>query len=138
HRTVQPVAPPPPPGYAGNETVEVQAEVPAGDTSSGQLRGRAGKDTLVEAKFSPELLVIYRCATAHEVSATSNGCKVPAGQLKVTIDLTQADAAVERKLKSAGFQQISGSGTKLVGMIAPARPKQLAQVAEVKSVSLTK
>jgi len=72
------------------------------------------------------------------VSAAGKACKPVPAQLTVTVDLTDNNAGVEQKLKTAGFKLLSGSGTKqLTGTIAPARLKQLAQIAEVKSVSLS-
>jgi hypothetical protein len=57
----------------------------------------------------------------------------------VTVDLAQAKPGLEQRLTSAGLKITSGSGsTRLLGMIAPAQLKQLAQIAEVKSISLNK
>jgi hypothetical protein len=61
---------------------------------------------------------------------------VPA-KLKLIVDLSDNNAKVEQKLISVGFKLMSGSGTKqLTGTVAPAQLARLAQIAEVKSVSL--
>jgi hypothetical protein len=53
--------------------------------------------------------------------------------------LTQAGSAVAKKLALAGFSVETGKGTlQLTGSILTYRLKQLAQIAEVKSVSLIK
>ncbi|MGC2696224.1 MAG: VIT domain-containing protein [Candidatus Angelobacter sp.] len=141
-------APPPPassPSYAVNETVEVTGTANA-DTYSVKPpakigSGRAGKNErfkLIEAKFNPELLAIYRCANARSIGAANQSCKATPAQLKVTVDLTETSGTVEHRLKAAGFKLISGSGTnQVIGTIAPEKLKQLAQIAEVKSVALT-
>ncbi|HET9365016.1 MAG TPA: hypothetical protein VFP71_08435, partial [Candidatus Angelobacter sp.] len=92
-----------------------------------------------EAKFSPELLAIYRCAVSHGVSAAGKACKPVPARLKLIVDLSDSSLTVEQKLIRAGFKVTSGSGTKqLTGTIAPAQLAKLAQIAEVKSVSLSK
>jgi hypothetical protein len=59
--------------------------------------------------------------------------------VKVKLNLTAGGAAVAHKLALAGFKVESGKGTmQLTGSILTYRLKQLAQIAEVKSVSLIK
>ncbi|HEU4414246.1 MAG TPA: VIT domain-containing protein [Candidatus Angelobacter sp.] len=132
------------PAYSVAETVEVTSAASA-DTYSVQppakaRAGRAGKDTRfkqAEAKLSSELLAIYRCANARKIESAATTCKAPPAQVKVTVDLAEASAALEQKLKAAGFKLITGSGTaQLIGTIAPAQLRQLAQIAEVKAVAL--
>jgi hypothetical protein len=105
---------------------------PAKTNSNAQLKQ-------AEAKFSPELLAIYRCAVSHGVSAAGNTCKPAPARLKLIVDLSDSSLAIEQKLIRAGFKVTSGSGTKqIAGTIAPAQLAKLAQIAEVKSVSLSK
>ncbi|HET9283601.1 MAG TPA: VIT domain-containing protein [Candidatus Angelobacter sp.] len=128
-------------GYAANETVEVMGgpvtvhrPVPKRviTESNAQLKQ-------AEAKLSPELLAIYRCAASRGVSTAGNACKPAPAMLKLLVDLSDSSLAIEQKLISAGFKVTSGSGTKqLTGTIAPAQLAKLVQIAEVKSVSLSK
>lgn len=132
---------PPPPApastYATNETVEVTGgpiimNKPAKTESNAQLKQ-------AEAKFSPELLAIYRCAVSSGVNTAGNACKPVPAKLKLIVELSDSSSTVEQKLIRAGFKVTSGSGTKqLTGTIAPAQLATLAQIAEVKSVSLSK
>jgi Ca-activated chloride channel homolog len=148
NRMVQPAATPPPsPGYVANETVEVTAEAPTIEISSAQLsevptadkRKADAQLKLAQAKLSPELLAIYRCAVSRGVSTATKSCKPTSAQIKVTVDLAQTKPGLEQRLTSAGLKITSGSGSKqLVGSVAPAQLKQLAQIAEVKSISLNK
>lgn len=137
-----PAAPPAPASsYAANETVEVMGgpvtmnrpiATPAKTESDVQLKQ-------AEAKFSPELLAIYRCAVSRGVSTAGNACKSAPAKLKLMVDLSDSSSTIEQKLIRAGFKVTSGSGTKqLTGTIAPAQLAKLAQIAEVKSVSLSK
>ena len=106
--------------------------------------GRANKDTrwnltlsLVQPKFDPALLSYYQCAS---IGSTTDGktCAPPSSKtVKVKVELTSAGTAVAHKLALAGFKADSGEGTlELTGSIPTARLKRLAQIAEVKSVSL--
>jgi len=134
-----------PPIYATNQTVEVTAEAPTVETSLAQLEAAPAKKTAkdarlkqAEAKLSPELLTTYRCAVLRGATAAGKACKPVPAQLTVTVDLTDNNAGLEQKLKTASFKLVSGSGTEqLTGTIAPAKLRQLAQIAEVKSVSLS-
>jgi Ca-activated chloride channel homolog len=151
-RMVQPSATPAPPTggpvYKGpvgtvSETVEVRPEAVKIDTmQSSKLDKRAAdrerdKDRKqAEAKLSPELLAIYHCSVARQASTAAVACKPVPARVKLVVELNDSGAAIEQKLRSAGFKLISGSGTKeLTGTIAPARLAQLAQIVEVKSVS---
>ena len=136
--TMYAAAPPAPAaGYAANETVEViggpvTMNRPAKTAPNAQLKQ-------AEAKFSPELLAIYRCAASRGVGVAGNACKPAPARLKLMVDLSDSNSMVEQKLIRAGFKVTSGSGTKqLTGTIAPAQLAKLAQIAEVKSVSLSK
>jgi Ca-activated chloride channel family protein len=92
---------------------------------------------LVQPKFSKDLLSFYQCAS---IGSTLDGksCEPPASKVvKVKVDLTAAGAAVAQKLALAGFKVESGKGSlQLTGSILTYRLKQLAQIVEVKSVSL--
>ena len=94
---------------------------------------------LVQPKFSADLLSYYQCAN---IGSTSDGktCVPPSSKvIKVKVELTEARAAVAKKLALAGFNVETGKGTmELTGSILTYRLKQLAQIAEVKSVSLIK
>jgi hypothetical protein len=144
-RSVQPAASPAQSasGYAVNETIEVTADAPTVETSSADVEKakKPRKDAArkrAEAKLSPELLTMYRCAVARGVSTAASTCQAAPAQIKVVVDLTQLTAGLDRKLATAGLKISSGSGTKqLIGTILPAQLKQLAQIAEVKSISLS-
>jgi Ca-activated chloride channel family protein len=139
-----PPSPSPAAGYAVNETVEVTANAVTIDTYSqapAKIEPKQStKDAQLkqaEAKLSPELLTIYRCAASRGVSAAGKACKPVPAKLKLIVDLSDNNAKVEQKLISVGFKLMSGSGTKqLTGTVAPAQLARLAQIAEVKSVSL--
>jgi Ca-activated chloride channel homolog len=147
YRLSAPVAPPPPsPGTSGlsvNETVEVTADAPLIEMSQADRATvkRPAKDAAhkqAEAKMSPELLAIYRCSVARRVSAAAGTCKATSAPLKVTVEVTELKADLEKKLASAGLKIVSGSGSqKLTGTIQPAKLRQLAQIAEVKSIELS-
>jgi hypothetical protein len=92
---------------------------------------------LVQPKFSADLVSFYQCAS---IGSTPDGktCEPPASKaVKVKIELTSAGAAVAQRLALAGFKVESGKGSlQLTGSILTHRLKQLAQIAEVKTVSL--
>jgi hypothetical protein len=94
---------------------------------------------LVQPKFSAGLLAYYQCAS---IGSTADGktCDPPSSKVvKVKVELTQAGSVVAKKLALAGFSVETGKGTlQLTGSILTYRLKQLAQIAEVKSVSLIK
>lgn len=94
---------------------------------------------LVQPKFSADLLFYYQCAS---IGSTTDGktCDPPSSKaVRVKVELTQAGSAVAKKLALAGFSVETGKGTlQLTGSILTYRLKQLAQIAEVKSVSLIK
>jgi hypothetical protein len=94
---------------------------------------------LIQPKFSADLLSYYQCAS---VGSTPDGktCDAPSSKVvKVKVELTQAGSAVAKKLALAGFGVETGKGTmELTGSILTYRLKRLAQIAEVKSVSLIK
>ena len=92
---------------------------------------------LVQPKFSADLLSYYQCAS---IGTTTDGktCDPPSSKVvKIKLELTAGSSAVAHKLALAGFKVESGKGTmQLTGSILTYRLKQLAQIAEVKSVSL--
>jgi Ca-activated chloride channel family protein len=92
---------------------------------------------LVQPKFSKDLLSVYQCAS---IGSTPDGktCEPPASKMvKVKLELTAAGAAIAQKLALAGFKVESGKGSlQLTGSILTYRLKQLAQIVEVKSISL--
>jgi Ca-activated chloride channel family protein len=94
---------------------------------------------LVQPKFSADLLSYYQCAS---IGSTADGktCDPPSSKaVKVKVELTQAGSMVAKKLALVGFTIETGKGTwQLTGSILTYRLKQLAQIAEVKSVSLIK
>ncbi len=148
-----------------NETVEVQADAPliesdtskANNTFAGARLKSDGppepeyKDRqqffppaqwnatlkLVQPKFSADLVSYYQCAS---IGSTPDGkaCTPPSAKsVKVKVELTSTGTAVTHKLALAGFKIERGTGTlELTGSIPTARLKQLAEIAEVKSVSL--
>jgi Ca-activated chloride channel homolog len=93
---------------------------------------------LVQPKFSVDLLSFYQCAS---IGSTPDGktCEPPSSRVvKVKVELTTSGVAVARKLAQAGFKVEAGKGSlQLTGSILTYRLKQLAQIAEVKSVSLS-
>jgi Ca-activated chloride channel family protein len=144
--TVQPappVPPPPPSGYFPSSPADVAStsqtiEISKANRAPGKIEPQ-DKDERTQSKLSPALLTIYRCAVSQGVSTATKSCKATPAQIKVTVDLAQTKPGLEHRLTSAGLKIISGSGSKqLVGMVAPAQLKQLAQIAEVKSISLNK
>ena len=92
---------------------------------------------LVQPKFSADLLSYYQCAST---GSTPDGktCNPPSSRVvKVKLELTAAGSAIAKKLALAGFSVETGKGTmELTGSILTYRLKRLAQIAEVKSVSL--
>ncbi|HET9839914.1 MAG TPA: VIT domain-containing protein [Candidatus Angelobacter sp.] len=94
---------------------------------------------LVQPKFSADLLSLYQCAS---IGTTPDGktCAPPSAKVvTVKIELTSTSVAVAQKLARAGFSVESGKGTlQLTGSILTYKLRQLAQIAEVKSVSLSK
>ena len=94
---------------------------------------------LVQPKFSADLLSYYQCAS---IGSTADGktCDPPSSKVvRVKLELTAGGSAVAHKLALAGFKVESGKGTlEITGSILTYRLKQLAQIAEVKSVSLIK
>ncbi|HEY2392706.1 MAG TPA: VIT domain-containing protein [Candidatus Angelobacter sp.] len=145
YRVAQPsvAPPPPPPGYAATETVQVTTQAPLIETTTTQITmGKLKKEAQLKqghAKLSPELLAIYHCSVSRGVGTAANKCSATPARIKVTIDLTETKANLEQTLKILGFQVTSGAGTKeLSGTISPAKLVDLAQIAEVKSVSLSK
>jgi Ca-activated chloride channel family protein len=147
YRVNAPVAPPPPsPGSSGlsvNETVEVTANAPLIEMTQADVATikKPAKDAArkqAEAKMSPEVLASYRCAVTRGVSAAASKCKAVSSPLKVTVEVTELKANLEKRLASAGLKIVSGSGSKkLTGTIEPAKLRHLAQIAEVKSISLS-
>jgi hypothetical protein len=145
YRIVQPAASPvqSASGYAVNETVEVTANAPLVETSMASIEKakKPRRDATVkrtETKMSPEVLAIYRCSVRRGVSAAASTCNGTSSPLKVTVDVTELKPGLEQRLTSAGLKIVSGSGSqKLTGTIEPAKLRQLAQIAEVKSISLS-
>jgi Ca-activated chloride channel homolog len=94
---------------------------------------------LVQPKFSADLLSYYQCAS---IGSTTDGksCDPPSSkEVKVKVVLSATSMAVTQKLAQAGFKVESGKGSlQLTGSILTGRLKQLAQIAEVKTVSLSK
>lgn len=94
---------------------------------------------LVQPKFSADLLSYYQCASMGSMP-DGKTCDPPSSSVvKVKLELTAAGSAVAKKLALAGFSLETGKGTmELTGSILTYRLKKLAQIAEVKSVSLIK
>jgi Ca-activated chloride channel homolog len=94
---------------------------------------------LVQPKFSADLLSYYQCAS---IGSTTDGktCDPPSSKVvKVKVELSETSMAVAQKLAQAGFKVESGKGSlQLTGSILTWRLKQLAQIVEVKTVSLSK
>ncbi|HEY7405526.1 MAG TPA: VIT domain-containing protein [Candidatus Angelobacter sp.] len=92
---------------------------------------------LVQPKFSADLVSYYQCAS---IGSTPDGktCEPKSSKVvKVKIELASTGPAVAHKLALAGFTVETGKGTlELTGSILAYRLKQLAQIAEVKSVAL--
>ncbi len=143
YRLYAPAAPPQS-GLSVNETVEVTANAPLIETSQADVATikKPAKDAVrkqAEAKMSPEVLASYRCAVTRGVSAAASTCNAISSPLKVKVDLTELKAGLEQRLTSAGLKIVSGSGSrKLTGMIDPAKLRYLAQISEVKSISLSR
>jgi hypothetical protein len=159
--------PTPPPG-SPSATIEVSAEPPLIDSTTGQvthtydgvlLQGGssgavggpvykskpptkpASKDERkqVESKLSAELLQLYDCAVSQKVSTPGGTCKPRSGPVKVKLELTSTSAEIVQKLVRAGFKIEHGANTtELTGSILPQQLKRLAEIAEVESISLAK
>ncbi|MGB8131251.1 MAG: hypothetical protein WCG81_15790, partial [Candidatus Angelobacter sp.] len=131
-------------GLSVTETVEVTANAPLVEMSQADVATiktpeRDAMRKQAEAKMSPEVLASYRCAVARGVSAAASTCNAISSPLKVKVDLAEIKAGLEQRLTSAGLKIVSGSGSrKLTGMIDPAKLQYLAQISEVKSISLSR
>src|SRR5262249_47554771 len=143
---------------AVSETVAVNGAAPRIDVAKtkandGEIRkahdagGRADKPDvlkeedrkLLESKLSPDLMAVYQCSVLRQASTAGAACKPVIGTVRVKLELTAGGASVAQKLVAAGFKVESGAGTvELTGSILPAKLKQLAEIAEVKSVLLAK
>jgi len=123
-------------GYAG-----VGGGIGSGSSSgTGQGSGTAKKDDerkQLQSKLSAPLLAVYDCAERRKMGITGSGCTVKSGSVKVKVELTSASTDVAQKLVQAGFKLETGKGTtELTGAILPLQLKELAAIAEVKSISL--
>lgn len=123
-------------GYAG-----VGGGIGSGSSSgTGQGSGTAKKDDerkQLQSKLSAPLLAVYDCAERRKMGTSGSGCTVKPGPVKVKVELTSASTDVAQKLAQAGFKLESGKGTtELTGTILPLQLKELAAIAEVKSISL--
>jgi hypothetical protein len=123
-------------GYAG-----VGGGIGSGSSSgTGQGSGTAKKDDerkQLQSKLSAPLLAVYDCAERRKMGITGSGCTVKPGPVKVKVELTSASTDVAQKLVQAGFKLETGKGTtELTGAILPLQLKELAAIAEVKSISL--
>jgi hypothetical protein len=91
----------------------------------------------LQSKLSAPLLALYDCAVSRKMGIHGSGCIVKPGPVKVKVELTSSGTEVARKLAQAGFKMENGKGTsELTGTILPVHLKELAAIAEVKSVSL--
>jgi Ca-activated chloride channel family protein len=139
YKKFAPAAPPPPPGYASNETVEVTAQVSTFDVVSTTTKQKDASLKRAESKMSPKLLAMYHCSVSRGVRAAGNQCKATPGEVKVTIDLTETKTGLEQRLRRLGLKVTGGTGTtQLSGTIALAKLGKLAELAEVKSIALNK
>jgi Ca-activated chloride channel homolog len=123
-------------GYAG-----VGGGIGSGSSSgTGQGSGTAKKDDerkQLQSKLSALLLAVYDCAERRKMGITGSGCTVKPGPVKVKVELTSASTDVAQKLVQAGFKLETGKGTtELTGTVLPLQLKELAAIAEVKSISL--
>jgi hypothetical protein len=106
----------------------------------GQGSGTAKKDEerkQLQSKLSGPLMAVYDCAERRKMGISGSGCIVKPGPVKVKVELTSASTEVVQKLAHAGFKIESGKGTtEVTGTIPPLHLKELAAIAEVKSISL--
>lgn len=128
--------------------VTLATHAPVAEGAAAPVRGTADREDkkqanwdvtlkLVQPKFSADLLAFYQCASIGS-AADGKTCTPPSSKVvKIKVELTSAGAAVLQKLALAGLKVESGQGTmQLSGSILTYRLKQLAKIAEVKSVSL--
>ena len=143
---------PTPPGYVGGQVGSITGADTADVTRSSPGKGGSSWERTprtrfeqqderkqLESKLSRELLQLYDCAVSQRISVAGGTCKTISGTVKVKVELKSSSAPVYRKLLRAGFRMESGGGTRqLTGRILPQQLKQLAKIAEVKSVSLAR
>jgi Ca-activated chloride channel family protein len=123
------------PGYSAPGTIS-DVKDHSGDKQKAEWNANL---KLVQPKFSADLLSYYQCAS---IGSTADGktCDPPSSKVvKVKVELSETSMAVAQKLAQAGFKVESGKGSlQLTGSILTWRLKQLAQIVEVKTVSLSK
>ncbi|MGE5322295.1 MAG: VIT domain-containing protein [Actinomycetota bacterium] len=153
--------PPPAPNFISTETIEVTSTSPMVDKDHAQvttkfdgtlLHGPVAKAASggggsthklkrqgwqLQQKLSAPLLAIYDCAVSRGAGISGSGCTLKPGPVKIRVELAATSSEIAQKLARAGFRLETGKGTtQLTGSILPTRLKQLAMIAEVKSVSL--
>jgi Ca-activated chloride channel family protein len=99
--------------------------------------GKATQFAVWRAKMGPDLWRLYVCSTMSSVAQTQNKCSLPAsGIVAVQIQLNAATPELAQKLSKAGMTIKSGAGSALViGELPVAKLEELAQIAEVVSIS---
>lgn len=154
-------APAPP---VANETVEVAAASPmvetqtaqvthtvdgvllhgpqgtAGGSDSGtakKLNDEANRQVMLQAKLSPDLLLLYQCSQKKQAKAPGQTCTLPAsGTVQVEVKLGSSSPELEKKLVAAGLKIKSGTGTTVVnGEIAVRKLSALVEIDEVSSIT---
>lgn len=121
--------------FSGTELHGPQG-VPGGGSSSSKAGKARAKEELLASKLSADLLKLYQCSQKRTTDATGQSCSLPpSGKVHVEVKLDAGSAAIDQKLEAAGLVIKSGAGTAIVnGEIAVAKLKDLAGIAEVKSV----
>lgn len=101
---------------------------------------RAARIAVVQSKLSPELRPVYDCFLKPAIEQTKSNCSLPAsGKIAVQVQLSSTTEDVLKKLSKVGMKFKSGEGsTTVTGEISVAKLEQLAQIAEVTTISQVK
>jgi Ca-activated chloride channel homolog len=121
HKAAPPPSPPP-------------ADVPSSPTKAGQPKLTPERKAL-ESKLHPSLLEAFDCAAKQE-----HDCKlVHDGKVEVQIWLTENSAGMLEQLRQSGFEPaVPQAGKSLAGTLPVEKLQALAQMKEVKFVSLVR
>ncbi|HEV2962038.1 MAG TPA: VIT domain-containing protein [Candidatus Angelobacter sp.] len=99
---------------------------------------RASQFAVWRSKISPELWRLYVCSQMSSGAQTKSKCSLP-GIVVVQVQVSTVSAEIEEKLTKAGMTIKGGAGSALVtGELPIAKLEQLAQLAEVTTISLAK
>jgi Ca-activated chloride channel family protein len=114
-----------------------EPRAPGGSGRNAKKDKQVAAQKLLESKLSADLLSLYQCSQKRGAAKSGQKCNLPAsGNVEVEVKLSTSSAELEQRLTAAGLSIKSGSGTPtLIGEIAIAELKALAEIAEVTSVT---